>query len=108
MNKRVNFFGALSPTTKVSHSPSSLLHSYIQYQKFAEWFYSTFKVYEIFGIYWNEIFKLTCGLFNGSFCLKEEGQIINLKHDLDDSDRFQVYMGHLPGGTSIKVIDHFV
>jgi hypothetical protein len=79
----------------------------LDYEEWIYKFWSWIKLQEFMGFWWSELFKLVCGV-NIDWCTKEEGQLINLNPGLDDKDRFQVYMGHSPGGTSVKTVKHML
>ena len=97
----------LGPVTKISHSSNELL-------QYAKKFYVEisdtlwlFGIHELLGHDWltSSAIKSFCNKLT-SFCMMLE-RVITQDPDLDDPDRFAVYMGHQPNGTSVKSILHY-
>lgn len=105
-SERLNLFVALAPLTKLENTRSSLLLKIDNYYDFIEKRLARKEVHEAFGYWWNVLFKVVCGT-DMNFCTWSEGFFVTQHPDFDDADRFQVYMGHMPGGTSVKAILHY-
>ena len=65
-------------------------------------------IHELLGANWftSGISSLFCSNIP-EFCLLISELFVTHNPDLDDSDRFAVYMGHQPNGTSVKSILHY-
>ena len=98
---------ALAPLTKLEHTKSKLLLHLDDYYDWIVWYLNKKDTYEVFGYWWNVLFKIVCGT-HLNFCTWTEGYFVTQHPDFDDADRFQVYMGHMPGGTSLKSVLHYV
>ena len=105
---KVPLFVALGPVTKISHTEASIF-------KFAADFYteladacSLFGIHEMLGANWftSTATQLFCSNIP-YFCELISQLFITHNPDLDDSDRFGVYMGHEPNGASVKAILHY-
>ncbi len=105
---KVPLFVALGPVTKISHTQAELL-------KYTGDFYDEiartlklFGINELMGKNWltSTATKLFCGKIS-IFCQLAGKFFINTHPSLDDNDRFAVYMGHEPNGTSVKSILHY-
>jgi hypothetical protein len=97
---------ALAPLTKIENTRSQLLIHIDNYYDWIVWYFGKSGDREAFGYWWTVIFKVVCG-GDLNFCTWGEGYLVTQHPDFDDSDRFQVYMGHMPGGTSVKSILHY-
>ena len=70
------------------------------------WLLDLFQIYEIASKPEKVIQKVTCAL-TPDLCMFTA--LMTNSHDitLDDPERFQVYMGHIPGGASVKQLNHY-
>ena len=105
---KVPLFVALGPVTKISHTGSPIF-------QFASDFYTELSdtcdilgIHELLGANWftSGLSTLFCTNIP-ALCELFERLIINTNPGLDDNDRFGVYMGHNPNGTSVKSILHY-
>lgn len=99
-------FVALAPFTKMDHTKSKLLKNLDYHYDWIDWWIKYAGWHEVFGWIWLEIFKVVCGI-DIAWCSWEETFLVTTNDRLDDQDRFQVYMGHMPGGTSAKSFMHY-
>ena len=98
---KLNLFVALAPVTKITLTKSALLRHVDDHYDWLTWFLNRRDIHEVFGYLWTISFKIVCGT-ELNFCTWSEGYLITQNPEFDDADRFQVYMGHLPGGSSVK------
>ena len=105
---KVPLFVALGPVTKISHTKAAIF-------QFASDFYteladtcSLLGIHELLGANWftSGISSLFCTHIP-EFCELIGRLFIDNNPDLDDADRFAVYMGHEPNGASVKAILHY-
>jgi len=105
---KVPLFVALGPVTKISHTEDALF-------KWAGAFYDLLAdtadllgIHELLGANWftSGVSSLFCKNIP-EFCLLISELFITHQPDLDDADRFAVYMGHEPNGASVKAILHY-
>jgi len=102
---RVNLFVALAPVTRVQNIKPWFFRWLASETDWIKWATDTFGWYEIFGFYANERSRLVCGV-TPSVCTNLEGMFLTSDPKYEDPDRFEVYMGHIPGGTSLKAYEH--
>ena len=105
---KVPIFIALGPVTKISHTEAALFqwlsHFYDLFADTCE----VLGIHEFLGQNW-----VTSGLSSlfctniPEFCLLLSELFITKNPDLDDADRFAVYMGHEPNGSSVESILHY-
>ena len=93
-------FIALAPVAKLDYASSSLLRYGASWEKLIESSLELAGIYEIFGTEITPFTKITCGLMP-KFCKVAQSFMVTSDHNLDDTDRFQVYMGHFPSGGSL-------
>jgi pimeloyl-ACP methyl ester carboxylesterase len=102
---RVNLFVALAPVTRVQNIKPWFFRWLASETDWIKWATDTIGWYEIFGFYSNEWSRLICGV-TPSVCTNLEGMVLTSDPKYEDPDRFEVYMGHIPGGTSLKAYEH--
>ncbi len=98
----------LGPVTKISHTEAAIFQWLSHfYDLFADTC-SLLGIHEFLGQSW-----LTSGITSlfcvniPEFCELLSALFVTHDPDLDDSDRFAVYMGHEPNGSSVKSILHY-
>lgn len=105
---KVPLFVALGPVTQISHTQAGIF-------KFAALFYTELAdtcavlgIHELLGANWftSGVSSLFCTNIP-AFCELIAELFVNKHPELDDNDRFAVYMGHEPNGTSVKSILHY-
>jgi len=106
--QKVSLFMALGPVANMKHSKSPLL-------SFMAWNIDIIAPpLDLLGIY--EFFPanfLTTGAFRAvcwtipDLCKFGASLVADSDPDLDDTDRFTVYMGHFPSGTSRRCLFHY-
>ena len=105
---KVPLFVAVGPVTKISHTKAAIF-------QFAADFYTTLAntcsllgIHELLGANWftSGVSTLFCTHIP-ELCELISALFVTHNPDLDDSDRFAVYMGHEPNGTSVKSILHY-
>lgn len=65
-----------------------------------------FHIYEILGSWADATSTVFCSVLP-SLCKFLEGFVITHDPKYDNTDRFQVYMGHYPCGASVQSMDHY-
>lgn len=107
-NDKVPIFVALGPVSKISHTQAGIF-------QFAADFYDLLAdtcdllgIHELLGANWftSGVSQLFCTNIP-VFCELIAELFVNKHPELDDNDRFAVYMGHEPNGTSVKSILHY-
>ena len=105
---KVPLFVALGPVSQISHTQAGIF-------RFAADFYdeladtcSVLGIHELLGANWftSGVSSLFCTNIP-AFCELIAELFVNKHPELDDNDRFAVYMGHEPNGTSVKSILHY-
>lgn len=105
---KVPLFVALGPVTQISHTQAGIF-------KFAADFYdelsttcSVLGIHELLGANWftSGVSTLFCSNIP-IFCELIAELFVNKHPELDDNDRFAVYMGHEPNGSSVKSLLHY-
>ena len=105
---KVPLFVALGPVTQISHTQAGIF-------QFASVFYteladacSLLGIHELLGANWftSGVTQLFCSNIP-AFCELIAELFVNQHPELDDNDRFAVYMGHEPNGASVKAILHY-
>ena len=105
---KVPLFVALGPVTKISHTEAAIFqwlsHFYDLFADTCE----VLGIHEFLGQNWftSGVSSLFCTNIP-EFCLLLSELFITKNPDLDDPDRFAVYMGHEPNGSSVKSILHY-
>ena len=102
---KINLFVALAPLTRVDHVEPWLLQFMASHADTVKYISDKLGWYEIGATWAREGFKTVCGL-TPSLCKYTESFFLTHNTELDDPDRFQVYMGHVPGGTSVRAYQH--
>lgn len=96
---KINSFIALAPVTRIDHTKSALFKYMAKTLPVVQATLNLGGVYHILDGLQTEATKITCYLVP-DLCQLIEGFLITTDPSLDDSDRFQVYMGHFPAGAS--------
>jgi len=104
--QRLNLFVAFAPVTRVDNTTSELFKYGAKASGLIKSTLYLAHQYEILGPFESQISKITCGLLP-DFCKFAEGFLITQDPKLDDTDRFQVYMGHFPAGASVQSFIHY-
>lgn len=104
---KVPLFVALGPVTKISHTQAQLF-------QFTSHFYDELAdtanllgIHEIGGANWFTHTGAEFCVHIPEFCEVILELFTNHHPDLNDNDRFAVYAGHSPNGTSMKDILHY-
>ena len=105
---KVPLFVALGPVTKITHTQASLLTWTSKFYDLLADTCDLLGIHELLGANWftTTTSKLFCTTIP-EFCELIEMLFATHNPTLDDSDRFAVYMGHEPNGTSVKSILHY-
>lgn len=103
---KINSFIALAPVTRIDHTKSALFKYMAKTLPVVQATLNLGGVYHILDGLQTEATKITCYLVP-DLCQLIEGFLITTDPSLDDSDRFQVYMGHFPAGASTQSIYHY-
>lgn len=106
--QKVSVFVALAPVTKVSHTKASILEYIgIFYDEFEDAVQGA-RIHNLMHKTWlnTQSEKLFCEVLVQPCNLLEKLMVTN-DPDLDDRDRYQVYLGHMPNGVSVKSILHY-
>jgi len=105
---KVPLFVALGPVTKISNTQAGIF-------QFTSHFYTELAdtcnllgIHELLGANWftSGVSQLFCTNIP-AFCELIAELFVNKHPELDDNDRFAVYMGHEPNGASVKAILHY-
>jgi len=105
-NTKLNLFVALSPVTRIDHTTADLFKFGAKFSDKIKSTLNFFHVYELFGQQQDGITKLTCKVLP-DFCKAAESFFVTQDPILDDSNRFQVFMGHYPAGASVQSFLHY-
>jgi len=103
---KMSIFISLAPIAQLKHTTCAFFQYFSWMATPLEKVGDQIGVYEILGEDDAEKTDKFCTYFK-DFCILKEA--FTLTHDVsyDDVDRFQVYMGHYPGGTSVRSVVHF-
>ena len=104
--ERLNLYVALAPITRLDHCGSKIMKDLAKHHTALVDALDVVHVYDIFGTVSSIATDIACGIMP-SFCKFAEGFLITSDPTLDDTDRFQVYMGHFPATASIQSLVHF-
>ena len=104
--ERLNLYVALAPVTRIDHCGSDLFVFLSNVWRLFEDSLYLVHVYSILGPIAAEGTKIACGIMP-EFCKFAEGFLITSDPSLDNTDRFQVYMGHFPAGASVQSLVHY-
>ena len=106
-NTKINLFVAAAPVTRLDHTTNPLIKFICQFTKPLEDAFNLFHVYRVlgddvtsFGVH------LVCGVLP-QFCKILETLAITHNPSYDDTERFQVYMGHFPAAASAQSLIHY-
>ena len=105
---KVSLFVALGPVTKISHTEAAIFQFLSNfYDLFADTC-SVLGIHEFLGQNWftSGVSTLFCTNIP-ELCELIAMLFVSSNPELDDNDRFAVYMGHEPNGSSVKSILHY-
>ena len=105
---KVPIFVALGPVTKISHTQAGIFQFSADFYTLLADTCSVLGIHELLGANWftSGISSLFCTNIP-EFCELIAELFVSHNPSLDDNDRFAVYMGHEPNGTSVKSILHY-
>lgn len=104
--ERLNLFVALAPVTALWHTQSDLFKYGSQIEPELTKLAHDLKVWHILGTLAGDGTYILCGEFI-KLCQFAEGFLITQNPKLDNTERFQVYMGHFPAGASVQSLMHY-
>lgn len=104
--ERLNLFAALAPVTRLTHTGSDLFKLAAQMEGTIAEVASALHVWDILGPFCSAGTTALCGALP-SLCQMAEGFLITQNPKLDNTARFQVYMGHFPAGASVQSLLHY-
>lgn len=105
---KVSVFVALAPVTQIAHTQAAIFQWLsLFYDEFDDTL-NTLNIHSILNNTWynSDIEKVFCGLLP-PLCKLMEALFITQNPALDDSDRYNVYLGHMPNGSSTKAVLHY-
>ncbi len=104
---KISVVVALAPVTKISHTKVDLLRVLTDVYGPGEDLLKTLGVHSLFTKTWIDSYskKIVCGYYP-ELCLFFEKTIATRNVDLDDLNRFNVWLAHFPSGTSLRTIIH--
>ena len=101
---KINLYTAFAPVTRLDNTNNKFL---IWVSQFQSYFSATLNFAKIWNLAPDNGFnKVFCSILP-DVCKFNEGLIVTDDPDLDDTARYQVYMGHFPAGVSIQSILHY-
>lgn len=105
---KISIFIALAPVTKISHQTSALFAWMAAFYDELDDAIGILNIHSLLNYTWlnSEIEGLFCGLLP-PLCKLMEALFITNNPTLDDSDRYEVYLSHMPNGTSTKAVLHY-
>jgi hypothetical protein len=102
--QRINVFFAFAPVTRLDNNNNKLLKWVSQYHTL---FKDTMNLAKIYNLAPDNGFnRIFCSILP-DVCKINEGLIVTSDPSLDDTQRYQVYMGHYPSGVSIQCLLHY-
>ena len=105
---RTSLFVAVGPVTKIPNTRIPFLVSAAKYYSLIADTLSKLKVYDVMNSTWlnSVIMTSVCGVLP-DWCEQLLSYFTNSDPELDDDDRYAVYMGHMPNGEPTKGIEHY-
>lgn len=103
---KMNLFVALAPVTQLSHTTCDLFKYLAWSAKYVVDVFDALHIYSILGPVSSAATEAVCSVLP-DLCKLIEGFVITHDPKYDNSDRFQVYMGHYPAGASLKSVQHY-
>jgi len=105
---KVPLFVAVGPVTKISHTGAGIFKWTANFYDILSDTCDLLGIHELLGANWftSGVSSLFCTHIP-EFCELISALFVTHNPNLDDSDRFAVYMGHEPNGTSVKSILHY-
>ena len=105
---KMSLFVALAPVTKISHNKDPLLNFIVTFYNEVADIASVLGVHQLLSRSWltSTACKVVCTPLP-EFCELLSKFFVSNETDLDDDDRFAVYMGHEPNGASVKAMLHY-
>ena len=100
---KLSLFVALGPVTKIDNTESELLQLLADFYSVIDDTSSLLGIHNLFASNWltDTAMQLFCTHID-TLCKLVESFFVTNKTDLDDDERFEVYMGHEPNGASTK------
>jgi pimeloyl-ACP methyl ester carboxylesterase len=108
IKEKINLFVALAPVVKLTHGKSNIIDLAADHYTLLKDTFKLIGLNELLPANWLQQTStdIICGAIP-SFCLWAESFVATTDPSLDDTERFQVYMGHFPSGTSLNCILHY-
>ena len=105
---RTSIFVALGPVTKIPHTQSLIFQYLLLWYAPVANTLALLHIDELLSANWltDTATDLVCGIVP-DFCEFLLGFFTNSDPTLDDDDRYAVYMGHEPNGSSTRAILHY-
>jgi len=105
---KVPLFVALGPVSQIAHTQAAIFQWAADFYDLLADTCDLLGIHELLGANWftSGVSQLFCANIP-EFCELISMLFVTHNPDLDDSDRFAVYMGHEPNGTSVKSILHY-
>ena len=100
---KLSLFVGLGPVSKISHTESDLLQFIPHFYDLINSTADLLGIHNVAASNWltDSAMKLFCTHID-TFCKLIESFFVTNKTDLDDDERFKVYMGHEPNGATVK------
>lgn len=100
---KVSVFVALAPVTKIPNTRAAVIQYAVDFYNELDDAFDLFGIDHLLGMNWltNTTTKLFCNSMI-EFCLLLEGLMATNDPDLDDADRYQVWLDHSPNGMSVR------
>jgi hypothetical protein len=104
----VSIFVALAPVTQISHAQALIFRWLAHFYDEIDDVLNLLHIHSMLNSTWynSDIEKVFCGLLP-PLCKLLEKLLITKNPALDDTDRYEVYLGHMPNGSSTKAILHY-
>ena len=105
---KMSLFVALAPVTKISHNKDPLINFITTFYNEVADIASVLGIHQLLSRSWitSTACKVVCEPLP-EFCELLSKFFVSNETDLDDDDRFAVYMGHEPNGASVKAMLHY-
>lgn len=104
---KLNLFVALAPVASLTHCSNTLMQTAAKYESEIRTASNALKLWSIAtpGLD-TKVVSAFCGKVP-NFCNELQRFATTSDPNADDADRFSVYMGHFPAGTSLQSIYHY-
>lgn len=106
--EKVSVFVALAPVTKIPNTQDFVLHFACDFYDLLDDTLSLLGIHALLRDNWltSTTTALMCNHLP-HFCVLIEEMFATADPAADNLDRFQVYMGHFPNGTSVRALLHY-